>query len=129
MTGATSIDAAEAGRQTPATTAAWLFARLPDWVIDTLSAEQKVALAKAAEDSAWGRHPVNIRLSLPLIARRYYLPIVAGEEKRSEERRSHERHRYPLRTAANLFFFLGLAALIYVAALFVLAVQVSIIEF
>jgi len=129
MTGATSIDAAAAEPRGPQTTANWLFARLPDWVVDTLSTEQKEALYKAAEESTWGRHPVNIRLSLPLLARRYYLTIVAGEEKRSIERRSHERHRYPLRTAANVLFFLGLASVIYVAALFVLAVQVSIIEF
>ena len=131
MTGISSIDAAEADAppRHPSTTATWLFARLPGWVVDTLSTEQKEALYKAAEESTWGRHPVNIRLSIPLLARRYYFTLVAGEEKRSAERRSHERHRYPLRTAANVLFFLALATIVYVAVLFVLAMQVSIIEF
>jgi len=34
-----------------------------------------------------------------------------------------------LRTAANVLFFLALATIVYVAVLFVLAMQVSIIEF
>lgn len=107
----------------------WLFSRLPGWVLDTLSTEQKEAIHKAANEGAWNMHPVNIRLSIPIIRRRYFLTIVGGEEKRSLERRSHERHRYPLRTAANVLFFLGAGALFYVAAIFAIALQSSIVEF
>lgn len=76
-----------------------------------------------------GTHPINIRLSLPLGSRRYYLTLVGGRERRNPARRAEDRQRYPLRTAANLVFFLGLAVTVYVAALFVLAVQTSLIEF
>jgi hypothetical protein len=80
--------------------------------------------------SGWAAsHPVNIRLSLPLGARRYYLTIVGGREKRGPDRRIADRRHYPLRTAANLAFFLVLAGVVYVAGLFAVAVQTSILEF
>ncbi len=107
----------------------WLFSRLPGWVIDTLSPEQKDAIYKAAEENAWGRHPVNIRFSLPGVGRRYFLTVVAGEEKRSSERRAHEKHRYPLRTAANIFFFAGIAAVFYLIGIVAVAFQTSLVAF
>ena len=58
-------------------------------------------------------------------ARWYY----AGAEKRSAERRDQERHHYPLRTAAKIFFFVGLATLFYMAAVIALALQSAIVEF
>jgi hypothetical protein len=79
--------------------------------------------------SQWKTHPFDIRLSLPFPGRRYYMTILAGEERRSAERRHHERHRYPLRTVANVFFFLGLATIFYVVVLMVMAVHSAIIEF
>ena len=107
----------------------WLFSRLPGWVIDTLSSEQKEAIYKAAEENAWGRHPVNIRFSLPGLGRRYFLTVVGGEEKRSTERRAHEKHRYPLRTAANVFFFAGIAAVFYLIGIVAVALQTSLVAF
>ncbi len=107
----------------------WLFSRLPGWVLDTLTTEQKEAIHAAADEGQWQSHPVNIRLTVPVIRRRYFLTIVAGEEKRSLERRAHDRHRYPLRTVANVLFFLGAAAIVYVGAIFVIALQSSIVDF
>ncbi|MDP6428483.1 MAG: hypothetical protein QGH73_06815 [Rhodospirillales bacterium] len=107
----------------------WLFSRLPGWVIDTLSAEQKEAIYRAAEENAWDRHPVNIRFSLPIVRRRYFLTVVGGEEKRSAERRAHEKNRYPLRTAANVFFFIGIAAIFYLIGIVAVALQTSLVEF
>ena len=94
--------------------------------IDLLDADGRPRPPYSGWDSS---HPVNIRLSLPLGARRYYLTIVGGGEKRGPDRRADDRHHYPLRTAANLAFFLVLAAAVYVAGLFAVAVQTSIFEF
>jgi hypothetical protein len=107
----------------------WLFARLPPWVIDTLSTEQKEAIHQAATDTAGAHPPVNIRVSIPLFRRRYFFTVVGGEENRSSERRARERHRYPLRTVANIFFFLGLIGLFYVVAIMGLAMHSTIVEF
>lgn len=107
----------------------WLFARLPPWVIDTMTSEQKEAIHTAIVDSATVPPPVNIRVSLPVFSRRFYMTVLAGEEKRSAARIAHERHRYPLRTLANVFFFIGLATLFYMVALIGLAMHSAILEF
>ena len=49
-------------------------------------------------------HTVNIRLSIPLFARRYYLTVIAGKELRSTERLAEEREKHPLATTANMIF-------------------------
>lgn len=106
-----------------------LFERLPPWVVDTLTNEQKEAIHKAVSDPEWDMPPLNIRLSLPLLKRRYYVTVVGGEEKRSSSRRAHDRNRYPLRTVANFFFFIGLITIFYVVAVVGIAIYSSIIEF
>ena len=60
----------------------------------------------------WGQHPINIRMSLPLLFGRYYLTVLAGKEGRRAERRKVERQRHPLDTAANstAFFLIGFVA-------------------
>ena len=101
----------------------WLFERLPEWVMDTLSNEQKEAIHEAVENPSWKRPPVNIRFTVPFFKSKFYVTVVGGEEKRDAERRAHERHNYPLRTVANVFFFIGLGTLFYMLAVFLLALQ------
>ena len=107
----------------------WLFARLPSWVMDTLSSEQREAIHQVICEPGRFAPPVNVRFTVPLFTWRFYLTVVGGEEKRSAERRAHDRNRYPLRTLANIFFFVGLATLFYIAAIFALAIHSAIIEF
>ena len=107
----------------------WLFERLPEWVMDTLSSEQKEAIHEALENPSWKRPPVNIRFTVPFFKSEFYITVVGGEEKRNAERRAQERHKYPLRTIANVFFFIGLGTLFYMLAVFLLALQSAIIEF
>ena len=116
----------EDAEKTPAT---GLFERLPEWVLDTLSSEQKEAIHQAAEDPAWKRSPVDIRFTIPFLGRKFFITVVSGAEKRSPKRRDQERHQYPVRTAANIFFFIGLATLFYIAAMVALALQSAIVEF
>ena len=49
--------------------------------------------------------------------------------KVTSTRRAKESHNYPLRTVANVFFFVGLATVFYMAAVIVLALQSAIVEF
>ncbi len=76
--------------------------------MDTLSSEQKEAIHEAVENPSWKRPPVNIRFTVPFFKSEFYVTVISGEEKRNAERRAHERHKYPLRTVANVFFFIGL---------------------
>ena len=101
----------------------WLFERLPEWVMDTLSNEQKEAIHEAVENPSWKRPPVNIRFTVPFFKSKFYVTVIGGEEKRNGERRAHERHNYPLRTVANVFFFIGLGTLFYMLAAFLLALK------
>ncbi len=60
---------------------------------------------EAPRAERWGNHhPVNIRLSIPLFALRYYLTVIAGKEQRSTERLAEERAKHPLATTANMIF-------------------------
>ncbi len=75
------------------------------------------------------KHPVNIRFSMPLFGRRYFLTIIGGSEKRSQERRTAERGSHPIKTASNVVFVAGFAVIFYVAAFIAIALQSSIVEF
>ena len=106
----------------------WLFERLPEWVMDTLSNEQKEAIHEAVENPSWKRPPVNIRFTVPFFTSKFYVTVVGGEEKRNVERRAQEHHKYPLRTVANVFFFIGLGTLFYMLAVFLLALQSAVVS-
>ena len=97
--------------------------------MDTLSNEQKEAIHEAVGNPSWKRPPVNTRFAVPFFKSKFYVAVVGGEEKRNVERRAQEHHKYPLRTVANVFFFIGLVTLFYMLAGFWLAMQSAIIEF
>ena len=105
------------------------FARLPAWVMDTLTAEQRDAIHLAVCDSSLRHPPINIRFSLPAFGRRYFLTIIGGIERRGAQRRAQERTRHPLRTIANFLFFLFLGALVYVLSVASLLLHRSFVNF
>lgn len=105
-----------------------LFERLPPWVTDTLTPQQQAAIREALAEPEWNLHPVNIRVSVPFLERRYYVTIVGGEDKRSATRRDHDRRKYPLRTIANIFFVLGIATILYTILLIGIALHSAILE-
>lgn len=80
------------------------------------------------DSTTWSSHPINIRLSVPMFHRRFYVTLVAGQERRRHERRKAERSDHPLLTAGNVFFTLGLATLFTIMALAALIAQSAIIE-
>ena len=54
--------------------------------------------APTGAEGAWTpNHPVNFRISIPLLVGRYYVTIVAGPERRNAARRRDERRRHPRR--------------------------------
>ena len=51
----------------------------------------------------WGNHhTINFRLSIPPLASRYYITLLAGREQRSTERLKQEREKHPLAKTANM---------------------------
>lgn len=107
----------------------WLFSRLPENVAGTLTAEQRAAIHEIVVTSPAGRPPVNIRFSFPLAKWRIYLALLAGRERRNDQRRAKDRVHHPLQTLGNFFFALGLAMLFYLAVFFTLALHSAIIEY
>ncbi len=104
-------------------------AALPEAVREGLTEAQRAAIAEALGAGRWRRHPIDIRLSLPLVHSRYCITIVAGRERRSGARRSRERDRHPLRTTGNLAFLLIVVATLYGSAVLAALVWSAILEF
>ena len=101
-----------------------------DMTTDTISGETPGnGTAADSGTQGWRRHPIDLRFSVPFFGTRFYLTVVGGREQRTPERISVERKKYPLRTVANLFFFLGIATVFYTTALIAMAVHSAIIEF
>lgn len=94
---------------------------------DTLSNED--GLSGGDDPTTWVSHPIDIRLSLPFIASRFYFTIVAGREKRRPDRRLDDRSDYPLMTLGNALFGLGVTTLFMLIGLTLLIMRSSIIEY
>ena len=103
-------------------------ARLPSDLSNDLSDDQKQVLCGAVEQ-AWRKHSVDLRLSVPMFGARYYLTLVAGKDNRCPIRTAKNKEHYPFKTVGNVLFFLGIASLFYFAAILMVAMQSSIIEF
>lgn len=70
--------------------------KLPESVRNSLSAEQAVAIREAAQVASPRRHPIDVRLSVPIPGRsRIYLVLLAGRELRSGARREMENRVRP----------------------------------
>ena len=107
-----------------------VFENLPDDMRHDLSGAQREALADAIQKAGWRRnHAVNIRLSIPLVFTRFFVTIVAGNERREPDRRAEEKSSHPLRTFGNFLFMGAIALLIYAVALAGILAYSSIIEF
>jgi hypothetical protein len=65
-----------------------LMLRLPRGVRRSFDHEQLLAIRQAAEEMAWGEHPIDIRLSLPWPGGRYYLLLIGGRDRRGPHRRT-----------------------------------------
>ena len=78
---------------------------------------EAVPSAAAASREWSNEHPVNIRLSVPLLFGRFYVTLLAGPERRSPERLSAERRKHPLWKAGNLLVMLLAGSTIALALL------------
>lgn len=92
----------------------------------TLEASPKAAATapdlQDLDRASWASdHPVNIRLSIPLVFRRFYITIVAGTERRDRERRETERSKHQLCKLGNIVFlgYSGLIVLLAFAAMII----------
>ncbi|WP_052716011.1 hypothetical protein [Magnetospira sp. QH-2] len=106
-----------------------LITRLPAQVVDSLDDDQKTAIHQVVTESTWRTHPIDIRYSLPFFGRRYYLTVVAGEEKRTPQRRQVHEDAPSRLSLGNLLFVMGVGSLFFMALLAALALQSALVEF
>lgn len=100
-------------------------ARIPAEVSAALNEAQLAALKRAiGEPRPWRKQPVDIRLTFPFFARRVFITLVAGTDKRNPTRRQQDRQEHPLRTASNMLF-LGAAVVALYAIAGVIALLVA----
>ena len=92
------------------------FARIPDDTAASFSDAQLDAIKLCFGARGWGRHRIDIRLSVPLIRRRWYLVLLAGTERRSPDRRTADRLLHPFATAANALALIAFAVVLLVPA-------------
>jgi hypothetical protein len=80
--------------------------------------EPGIANRKTSSAVPWeSDHPVNLRLSIPLLFKSYYVTIVVGGERRCPDRLTAERQKHPVVTRGNLFFFALVGTVIGLAGL------------
>ncbi len=92
--------------------------RLEQETREELSDNSSGSVHKAPGGEPWGNdHPVNIRLSIPLLFGRYYVTIVAGKERRSGERLASERKKHPFMKLGNLVVMAACGTICGLAAL------------
>jgi hypothetical protein len=93
--------------------AAQVFAGLPSDVLASLSVEQRAAISRAVKDvnPLLRDYHVDIRVGLPLPARRYHLALLLGPENRRTARRAIDRRKHPLATVGNAVCAAGLLAI------------------
>jgi hypothetical protein len=74
--------------------------------------------AGAPADEMSGSYPVNIRITIPFLARPIFLTFIVGRERRGRARLQQERLRHPLNTWGNLATFVVTSTVFTIAALF-----------
>ncbi len=82
--------------------------RMPNHVVDSFTELQLDAMRQAIAQPR--KHSVDLRCSIPLIAQRFYVVILAGPERRSQERLRREKKERRTWTVGNFVFLAAMAA-------------------
>lgn len=78
-----------------------LLANMPEDAANSFTDTQLAAIERALDGGRQQNHSVNLRLSIPLLWRRFYLVLSAGPEPRAAERRRSEPINRHLKAIAN----------------------------
>ncbi|MBD2214935.1 hypothetical protein H6G27_34595 [Nostoc linckia FACHB-104] len=89
-----------------------LFAEIDPEVANSFTLEQLAAIKRGFGSSAWTRHPLDIRVSVPIPGLRFYLVLLGGSERRSQKRLRYEKGLYPFWTIKNILFIIAILAIL-----------------
>ena len=96
------------------------FARIPSHMASSFSDGQLDAIKRAFGSRTMGAHAVDLRLSIPIGGRSFYVVLLAGRERRSRRRVTWERRLRPLWTVGNVVVMALLASLVGLSLIAVL---------
>lgn len=103
-----------------------LFAQIQPDIKDTLTTEQTVAIQRAFGYNTWTRrHPLDLRVTLPIPGLRFYMVLIGGPERRSKDRLQYGKVLHPIWTPSNIIFMIGFLAALSVCSLPILSYLVS----
>ena len=83
------------------------------------------ALRNAAEHAS---PPINLKMTVPILGKRFYFAIAGGKERRSKERLALERQANPVRTRRNILFIIAGALVLYMLTLGAFLAFTSVME-
>jgi len=78
---------------------------MPEDAADSFTDTQHAAIERALDCGRQQIHSVNLRLSIPLLWRRFYLVLLAGPKPRAAERRKRKPINRHLKAIANSIVF------------------------
>ncbi|MBD2247296.1 hypothetical protein [Nostoc sp. FACHB-888] len=84
-----------------------LFVQINPKIANTFTDEQLEAVIRSFGSHGWARHPLDIKVSVPIPGLRFYLVLLAGSERRSQERLRSSKGLYPFWTVGNALFLIG----------------------
>lgn len=84
-----------------------LFSKISPKIANSFTDEQIKAIQKAFGSQVGARHSLDIRVSVPIPGLRFYLVLLAGSERRSQQRLLYEKGKYPLFNTGNIIFLIG----------------------
>ncbi len=82
------------------------FSRISREMAESFSDEQLLAVKQAFADQVGRDHAIDLRLSLPLLFRRYYMVFIAGPERRDQSRRRRDRSNNRIAKRTNVVFMI-----------------------
>lgn len=86
------------------------FARIPQDVAASFDDDQLLAIKKAFAESSSRTHSLDIRLSVPLLFKRFYFVVIAGPERRTKARRVRQQPGNKSIGVTNVVFSLSVLA-------------------
>jgi hypothetical protein len=86
------------------------FSRIPREMAESFSDDQLLAVKQAFADQVGRAHSIDVRVSVPLLLRRYYVVFIAGPERRDRARRQRDKGARRLAKRTNIIFMIFLAS-------------------
>lgn len=82
------------------------FSRISREAAESFTDDQLLAVKQAFADQVGRDHSIDIRMSVPLLFRRYYLVFISGPERRDQARRRRDRAARRMAKRTNVAFMI-----------------------